>query len=143
MSYTAAETFDEIQAPGQDSDWVLTFKTLMGHDPVPPLAIRYERLGSPQGSGKLTLMDSTGAYPFDVDVTMEISSFPDSTPLFYGQGATGLSFNAFGISYRGRIKPKQGDAIEVFVNYNMNRKKARIIPYALDFYPRPIFVSAD
>jgi hypothetical protein len=147
MAYAAAETFDPLQPVGQDSDIVLTFRTLMGRDPVSQLSVRYERFGSPQGNGKLTLMDATGLYTFDVNVESEINERHDSTPLFYGQGGT--YFSSYGISYFARLHPKQGGELMVAVNYNMMDEtqrghKALILPLGgQGFYPRPIFVSAD
>jgi hypothetical protein len=141
VSFTAAETFDPIQPAGQDSDWVLTFRRLVGKEPVPPMAIRYERLGSPQGSGRLTLMDATGTYPFEVTAESHSAERSDTTPLFSGQG--GVDFHSFGISYFGRIHPLQGPVIDVAVNYNMGEYKAEIKPLGVDFYPRPLFVSAN
>lgn len=143
MGYAAAETFDPIQVPGQGSasDWIWTFRTLTGKEPVPPMAIRYERLGSPQGSGRLTLIDSTGDYVFAVNVESMIGQRTDSTPLFAGQG--GITFYSFGASYFSQIKTLGGTEIPVAVNYNMDGKMAEILPLGTDFYPRPIFVSAD
>lgn len=147
LAYRAAETFDPLSPPGQDSDWNLAFRTLMGREPVPPVAIRYERLGSPEGSGKLTLMDATGIYTFDVNVENMIGRRDSSTPLFYGHGDT--SFYSFGISYFARMRPQPGGELMVAVNYNMfdeslQGHKASILPIGGSaFYPRPIFVSAD
>lgn len=142
-TYLAAETFDELRPPNDPSasDWILTFKLLTGREPVAPMVIRYERLGSPQGSGKLTLMDSLGSEIFPVNVISIIGERQDSTPLFNGQGDT--TFYSFGVSYFAKIKPLNGDSLPVAVNYNMDGKKAQILPLnSTDFYPRPLFVSA-
>lgn len=143
-SYSAAETFDPISYPGQPalSDWDRTFKLLTGKEPIAPVLIHYERLGSPQGSGKLTLMDAEGSYLFNVEIQGQISERRDSTPLFAGQG--GINFYSFGISYFANIRTHGGADIPVAVNYNMGGKKSEILPlFGNDFYPRPIFVSAD
>jgi hypothetical protein len=141
--YSASETFDPITRPGQPaSDWERSFKLLVGRDAVGPVLIRFEKTGSPQGRGQLTVMDSQASYLFDVVVQSEISQRQDSTPLFAGQGGT--NFFSFGISYLGTIQTQYGKKIQVAVNYNMDRKKAVIIPLGEDqFYPRPIFVSAN
>jgi hypothetical protein len=141
--YEAAETFDPLAPPGQDSDWKFTFRTLVGREPVSSVAIGFERLGSFPGSGKLTLVDSMGVYSFDVTAESVIADREDSTPLFKGQGGSESEFHSFGISYFARLQPKQGGMVLVSVNYNMNNKKAAIVPLGQGFYPRPLFVSAD
>ena len=144
-AYSAAETFDPTLPPGQSSDWDLTFRELIGRAPVAPLLIRFERMGSPQGSGRLLLMDALRSYTFPIQTETDISSRQDSTPLFVGQG--GKSFFSFGISYYAQIRTQHesGEAdvkIPVAMNYNMHGRKAEILPLGTDFYPRPIFVSA-
>lgn len=149
-AYASAETFDPLAPPGEGSNWTLTFKTLMGRDPVSTVAIRFERLGDPLGSGILTLMDATGFHAFDVVAIKWITGRKDNTPLFNGQG--GSTFFSTGDSYLAKIKTKQGGEILVAVNYNMMDEvrrgyKAEIIPLSesasAEFYGRPIFVSAD
>ncbi|MBC7692196.1 MAG: hypothetical protein H7222_10535 [Methylotenera sp.] len=141
-SYSAAETFDPIQLPGRaSSDWEWAFKMLTGKDAGANILIRYERMGSPQGSGRLTVMDESSSFSFPVDISWENGELKQSTPLFSGQG--GMDFYSCGISYTGQIKSLSGATLPVIVNYNMDGKKAEILVPGTGFYLRPIFVSAD
>jgi hypothetical protein len=140
-AYAAAETFDPIVLPGQpkQSDWFHTFRRLVGREPVEPLMIRYERMGSPEGAGQLTVMDALETHSFEVRVESLWGERKDSTMLFVGQGGT--EFYSFGRTYLGRIQPLTEPAFPVGILYNMDGRKVQILPGGAH-YPRPIFVSA-
>jgi hypothetical protein len=143
-SYTGLETLDPMVNPKDPdaSDWVYTFKRLVGRAPSRPLALRFERLGSPEGSGLLTLIDGVDIYPFPVRIVNAGEEHPDSTPLFLGQG--GRPIHSYGSVYVGALTALSGEKITVQLNYNMNRRKVILKPQGENegFYPRPFFTSA-
>lgn len=147
-SYKPAETRDPIFAPGdpEGSDWLYTFRRLMGREPVGAIALRYERLGSPEGEGRLTIKDTQEAKTFPVAISNEGIQTPPIGPLFLGQG--GPSIGSFGMVYPATIQSATGESIPVMVNYNMyyNKKGRRVVIKPVgqgSFFSRPFFVSAQ
>jgi hypothetical protein len=141
--YHASPVFDLTSQTQEDSqvnpDWIASFSLMTGKEPILPLSLYYERIGTVEGDGQLTYIDQSGTYSFPVQLKTLIAERVDSTPLF--QGLCGTQFHSFGISYFGELHPLTGANIKIAVNYNMDRRKVSILPLGDRFFPRPIFVS--
>jgi hypothetical protein len=143
--YTAAGRFDNITY--EDSDWEHSFKELVGRKPVPPLAIRYERSGTFDGSGTLVLRDATGTFSFTVATDNRDRPTRDSAHLFEGLG--GKYFQSVSNTYIAHLVPTRGTRTSahlpsVMLTYNKQDFMVEIIPLGgPELDPRPLFVSTE
>ena len=150
--YSAASVFDDMSDPilNPQGDWKASFQTLTGKVAVPPLSIQYERLGTSDGNGKLTVVDATGTYSFPVQIQTYLSTTDDSTPLF--AGLAGTTFHTTSSHELANIKTLTGQTLTVDLQTNIKDRendretghKVKII--VLDgksTFPQVLFLSDD
>jgi len=148
--FPAAAVFNDMSDPiaNPQGDWKTTFQMLTGKVAVPPLSIQYERIGTSDGSGKITVADATGSYSFPVQGS-DPETMSDSTPVF--GGLDGKTFYTTASQMDATITSMTGQALKVRVETNVkdhksNRQtghKVKVILRDDSTYPPNLFVSDD
>jgi hypothetical protein len=149
--YPAAPVFNDMSDPILNplGDWKASFQTLTGKVAVPPLSMQYERLGTTDGNGKITVVDATGSYSFPVQVESFLETTADSTPLFVGQAGTKFYTTSNHVIATIATLPGKTLTVEVETNVKDHRNdhetghKVKIVLLDGTTFPTELFVSDD